>query len=102
MMNDDSKWHPVLSDTDEYRAVTIPAFRCFLLQSRQGGTRAIGMTLEDVNGIEQLRTIDADGTERVFDLSGRRIDGNVRGIVVKNGKKMVSGRFERSASYKNK
>ena len=49
-----------------------------------------------------VRTIDADGTQRVFDLSGRRIDGNVRGIVVKNGKKMVSGRFERSASYKNK
>ena len=102
VMNDDLKWHPVLSDTEAHRAVTIPAFRCYLLQSRQGGTRAIGMTLEDVNGIEQLRTIDADGTERIYDLSGRRIDGNVRGIVVKNGKKMVSGRFERSASYKNK
>ena len=103
VMNDDAKWHPVLSDTEVHKAVTIPAFRCFLLQSRQGGTRAaIGMTLEDVNGIEQLRTIDADGTERIYDLSGRRIDGNVRGIVVKNGKKMVSGRFERSASYKNK
>ena len=102
VMNDDSKWHPVLSDTEAHKAVTIPAFRCFLLQSRQNGTRAIGMTLEDVNGIEQLRTIDADGTDRVYDLSGRRIDGNVRGIVIKNGKKMVSGRFERSASYKNK
>ena len=102
VMNDDSKWHPVLSDTEVHKAVTIPAFRCFLLQSRQGGTRTIGMTLEDVNGIEQLRTIDADGTERIYDLSGRRIDGNVRGIVIKNGKKMVSGRFERSASYKNK
>ena len=103
VMNDDAKWHPVLSDTEAHRAVTIPAFRCYLLQSRQGGTRApISMTLEDINGIEHLRTIDADGTERVYDLSGRRIDGNVRGIVVKNGKKMVSGRFERSASYKNK
>ena len=36
-----------------------------------------------------VRTIDADGTERVFDLSGRRIDGNVKGIVIKNGRKVV-------------
>jgi hypothetical protein len=92
----------VLSDTEAHKAVTIPAFRCYLLQSRYNSRVAIGMTLEDVNGMEQLRTIDADGTERIYDLSGRRIDGNVRGIVVKNGKKMVSGRFERSASYKNK
>jgi hypothetical protein len=33
--------------------------------------------------------IDADGTERVFDLSGRRINGNVKGIVIKNGRKVV-------------
>ena len=71
-------------------------------QRRASGLRRTLQRLEDVNGIEQLRTIDADGTERIYDLSGRRNDGNVRGIVVKNGKKMVSGRFERSASYKNK
>jgi len=91
VMNDDAKWHPVLSDTEVHKAVTIPAFRCFLLQSRQGSTRAaIGMTLEDATGITQLRTIDADGTERVYDLSGRRIDGTVKGIVIKNGKKMFN------------
>ena len=91
VMNDDSKWHPVLSDTEEHRAVTIPAFRCFLLQSRQGGTRAaIGMTLEDATGIEQLRTVDSDGTERVYDLGGRRIDENTKGLVIKNGKKVMN------------
>ena len=36
-----------------------------------------------------IRTIDSDGTERVFDLSGRRIDGNVKGIVIRNGQKVV-------------
>ena len=91
VMNDDAKWHPVLSDSEAHSAVTIPAFRCFLLQSRQGGTRgAIGMTLEDATGIVQLRTIDSDGTERVYDLSGRRIDGNAKGIVIKNGKKIIN------------
>ncbi|MCR5159412.1 MAG: leucine-rich repeat domain-containing protein [Prevotella sp.] len=90
VMNDDAKWHPVLSDTDEHRAVTIPAFRCFLLQSRKNGSRAIGMTLEDADGIVQLRTVDSDGTERVYDLSGRRIDGNAKGIVIKNGRKTIN------------
>jgi len=91
VMNDDAKWHPVLSDTEAHRAVTIPAFRCFLLQSRYNNARgAIGMTLEDAEDIEQLRTIDSDGTEHVFDLSGRRIDGNAKGIVIKNGKKMFN------------
>ena len=37
-----------------------------------------------------IRTIDADGTERVFDLSGRRIDGNMKGIVIRNGKKVMN------------
>jgi hypothetical protein len=90
VMNDDAKWHPVLSDTDVHKAVTIPAFRCYLLQSRYNSRAAIGMTLEDATGVEQLRTIDADGTERVYDLSGRRIDGSAKGIVIKNGRKIIN------------
>jgi hypothetical protein len=89
VMNDDAKWHPVLSDSEAHHAVTIPAFRCFLLQSRYN-TRAIGMTLEDATGIEQLRTIDTDGTERIYDLSGRRIDGNTKGIMIENGRKIIN------------
>ena len=91
VLQDDGKWHAVLSDTEEHRQATIPAYRCYLLQSRQG-TRAatIGMTLEDTTGIDRLRTIDSDGTERVYDLSGRRVDGNAKGIVIKNGHKVVN------------
>ena len=36
-----------------------------------------------------IRTIDSDGTERIYDLSGRRIDGNMKGIVIRNGQKVV-------------
>jgi hypothetical protein len=90
VMNDDAKWHPVLSDTEAHKAVTIPAFRCFLLQSRYNNARTISMTLEDATGIEQLRTIDTDGTEHVYDLSGRCIDENTKGVVIKNGKKVIN------------
>ena len=60
------------------------------LQSRNGTRATIGMTLEDATGIDSLRTIDNDGTERVYDLSGRRVNGNAKGIVIKNGKKRLS------------
>ena len=47
------------------------------------------MALENVDGIEQLRTIDSDGTERVYDLSGRRVSEHAKGVVIKNGKKVI-------------
>ena len=91
ILQDDGKWHAVLSDTEEHRQATIPAYRCYLLQSRQGSRAAtIGMTLEDTTGIDRLCTIDSDGTERVYDLSGRLVDGNAKGIVIKNGRKVVN------------
>jgi len=48
------------------------------------------MTLEDTTGIDRLRTIDSDGTERVYDLSGRLVGSDAKGIVIKNGKKYVN------------
>jgi hypothetical protein len=38
-------------------------------------------------GIDSIRTIDGDGTERWYDLNGRRIDKPTRkGIYIRNGK----------------
>ena len=39
--------------------------------------------------IEQLRTIDSDGTERVYDLNGRQLSAPTKGINVMNGKKII-------------
>ncbi len=80
------------SSYDSYAPLllTIPAFRCYLLQSRQGGYAPIGMVLEDADGIERLRTVDSDGTERVYDLQGRRVSETTKGIVIKNGKKIIN------------
>jgi hypothetical protein len=89
VLNDDAKWHPVLSDTEAHNAVTIPPYRCYLLTNRQGTRAAIGMALENVDGIEQLRTIDSDGTERVYDLNGRQLSAPTKGINVMNGKKII-------------
>lgn len=60
------------------------------MENRRPGARAIGMTLEDVTGIEQLRTIDSDGIERVYDLNGRQLNAPVKGINIINGKKVMN------------
>ena len=79
-----------MSDTDEHRAARILPFRAYLLQNRGvAGARAIGMTLEDVTGIEQLRTIDSNGTERIYDLNGRQLSAPTTGINIINGKKVI-------------
>ena len=88
-LQNDGKWHPVLSDNDEHRAASILPYRAYLLQNRNARNRAIGMTLEDATGIEQLRTIDSDGTERVYDLNGRQLSAPTKGINVMNGKKII-------------
>ena len=88
-LQQDGKWHPVMSDSDEHRAARILPFRAYLLQNRVAGARAIGMTLEDVTGIEQLRTIDSNGTERIYDLNGRQLSAPTTGINIINGKKVI-------------
>ena len=42
----------------------------------------------DENDVKQIRTIDSDGTEHYFDLSGRLLPGRpAKGIYIHNGKK---------------
>lgn len=89
-LQNDGKWHPVLSDNDEHRAASILPYRAYLLQNRKARNRAIGMTLEGTTGIEQLRTIDSDGTERVYDLNGRQLSAPTKGISIINGKKIIA------------
>ena len=90
VLQSDGKWHAVLTDTDEYRSAHVPAYRCYLLQNREPGAKSINMVLDDsTTGIDRIRTIDTDGTERVYDLNGHLIQSNAKGIVIKNGKKVL-------------
>ena len=91
VLQSDGKWHAVMTDTDGHRGVSIPAYRCYLLKNRGAWARTISMTLDDNStGIDRIRTIDNDGTERLYDLNGRLIDGNAKGVVIKNGKKVIN------------
>jgi hypothetical protein len=94
VLKSDGQWYLVGNDTEAHRKAYIPAYRCYLLLnggnlSREG---VLGMTLEDATTeIETIRTIDQDGTERIYDLNGRRIERILeRGVYIKNGKKYMS------------
>ena len=88
-LQQDGKWHPVMADSEAHRAASILPFRAYLLQNRGAQTRSIGMSLEGTTGIEQLRTIDSDGTERIYDLNGRRLSAPTKGINIISGKKVI-------------
>jgi hypothetical protein len=88
-LQNDGLWHPVKSDTDEHKAARILPYRAYLLQSARANARAIGMTLEGTTGITQLRTIDHNGTVRIYDLNGRQLNAPSKGIVIRNGQKVM-------------
>ena len=91
ILQSDGKWHPV--STANAKASILP-FRAYLLPStHSNGARAVSMSLVNADGttaIDTIRTIDADGTERYYDLNGRRIDSHTaKGVVIENGKKVI-------------
>ena len=94
ILQSDGKWHPVGSTTESDKKASILPFRAYLLPSAHtNGAPSLSMSIQNADGttaIDTIRTIDADGTERLYDLQGRRIDGaNAKGIVIRNGKKVI-------------
>ena len=86
----DAFTNPTLSTNTAHQIqhIYVP-YRCYLLQNgKHAGTRALGMTLEDVSGITQFHTIDSDGTEQIYDLNGRQLSAPAKGINIINGKKV--------------
>lgn len=77
-------WKKVTTaNTDAY----IPPFRAYIV----GGSAArLGTVIDGTTGISVLRTVDLDGTENCYDLSGRRIAGPAtKGVFIVNGKKIL-------------
>ena len=88
ILQDDGNWHPVLSNSDDQKQAYVQAFRAYLLPSaRHNAPQRISIRLENADGeIETFSTDDLDGTGRVYDLGGREIDGDAKGIIIKDGK----------------
>lgn len=70
--------------------VYIPPFRAFV-EAPASSAPLLNGTIGDgsATGIKNIRTVDLNGTERWYDLSGRRMVTPAKGIGIKNGKKVV-------------
>lgn len=92
ILQNDGKWHRVTVESPD--DVYIPAFRSFFCTKIDGDAKPLSMVfgdLDDATDIDQIKTIDLDGTERYFDLNGRLLNGKPtkRGIYIQNGKKIM-------------
>lgn len=89
ILQSDGKWHKVPQNQPK---AYIGPFRAYFQAASASATRMLSMVFED-NGeatdIQQIRTIDADGTERYFDLNGRLLPGKPQsGVYIYKGKKI--------------
>ncbi len=87
----DNKWH-LVKNAEGYENANIPALRTYLLQNGGTGANSLSMELlDEFDGIDTIRTIDNDGTERYYDINGRELPCKPnKGIYIHNGKKYVS------------
>ena len=89
VLQPDAQWHPVSNDGKS----NIAPYRAFIQVNGTRATRAIQSWFEDVDsetGETVLKTIDFDGSERYYDLNGRKLNAAPKqGVYIHNGKKVV-------------
>lgn len=82
-------WGQVLT---ENKQAYIPPFRAYITTTGASAP-SLSMQLTDAGttSVQGLRTIDADGTQHFFDLSGRRLAErpSQQGIYINNGRKVI-------------
>ena len=84
ILQSDGRWGAV---KDGKADVYIPPFRAYIVGATQN-TRTLDSSFGSATGIERIVTVDRDGTERWYDLQGRRIERPAtRGIYIHNGRK---------------
>lgn len=77
---------------DNGAAFTIAANKAYMAVPDGAGARIAGFNLFENEGeataIENVKTIDTDAP--VFNLNGQRVNGNAKGLLIKNGKKFMN------------
>lgn len=88
LLQTDGQWHKVPENQPK---AFVSSFRAYFQASGASATRAL---LMEFKGAETstlpsvVRTVDADGREHYYDLSGRRLSGQPeKGLYIHNGKK---------------
>ncbi len=90
LLQSDGKWHKVPQNQP---LAYVGPFRAYFQATGSSPVRAFNMVIgdDDATSIQQIRTIDADGAERYYDMNGRLLDGKPqKGMYIHKGKKYVN------------
>lgn len=87
ILQSDGRWGVVKAGSAD---VFIPPFRAYIVGASQN-TRSLDSSFgSGTTGIERIVTVDRDGTQRWYDLQGRRIEKPAtKGIYIHNGMKVA-------------
>ena len=89
LLQSDGKWHKAPQNNEK---AYIGPFRAYF-QATSSIAHVLDMVLEngETTDIQQIRTIDADGTEHYYDMNGRLLSGKpLKGMYIHNGKKYIN------------
>ena len=73
----------------QWKDKSIDAHKAYLTLTASAGAKAFTFELKDEpTGIESLTPTLSEGEGAIYNLNGVRVDGNYKGVVIKNGKKV--------------
>lgn len=91
LLQSDGKWYEVPQNNEN---AYVGPFRAYFQAISSSDAQVLDMVLEydETIDVQQIRTIDADGTEHYYDINGRLLNGkpSQKGIYIHNGKKYIS------------
>lgn len=90
ILQSDGKWHKMPLNNPK---VYIPALRAYFRSKGNNSANTLSMALanDTTTDVVKIQTIDADGTEHYYDLSGRRLpDKPAKGAYIYKGKKFLN------------
>ena len=89
LLQSDGKWYKAPQNNEQ---AYVGPFRAYFQAISSSDAQVLDMVLDETNDIQQIRTIDADGTEHYYDINGRLLNGkpSQKGIYIHNGKKYIS------------
>ncbi len=69
----------------------IKTFRCYLTLPAASEARALTIVYDDENttGVKNVKSTMAEGSNEIYNLSGQRVGKDYKGVVIKNGRKMI-------------
>ena len=70
-------------------AVTIAPFRAYITVSGGAGAQSLDIDLGGTTGISTMKTQVKDNDNTIYNLNGQRVGTDYKGIVIKNGKKVI-------------